>query len=315
MLSQNRWTRWVAVLALGVTVGACADQEPTAAEPRMAPETAPSLSTAGSEIAQLIVSPVSYTLKKGQTKQMIAVPLSATNRILSLSGRTVSWSSSDAAIASVSSSGKVTARAGGTVTITATVDGKQARATITVLAPVSVAAIALTPSNPSVEVGKSVQLMAVPQDARGIPVSGYTVSWQSSNPAVAKVYSNGTVEAVAAGSVSITASAGGVSSSVTVTVTKPAPAPAPAPGGIKVTVVPGTVSLTVGQTKQMFAVVQDAAGKLVYGKTFTWSSSNPAVLSVSSTGKITAKAAGTATLTAQTDGVKGTAQVSVAVPF
>lgn len=63
------------------------------------------------------------------------------------------------------------------------------------------------------------------------------------------------------------------------------------------------VSLKVGQTKQL---------KLTGAKkTITWSSSKKSVAAVSKSGKVTAKAAGTATITAKLSGKKYTCKVTV----
>jgi uncharacterized protein YjdB len=50
-----------------------------------------------------------------------------------LTGRTVSWSSSENSIASVATSGSITAKKAGTTTITATSEGKRATVTLQVV--------------------------------------------------------------------------------------------------------------------------------------------------------------------------------------
>jgi hypothetical protein len=70
-----------------------------------------------------------------------------------------------------------------------------------------------------------------------------------------------------------------------------------------VTVSPGSVTLTfVGETRQMSATAKDAAGNTV-SVTFTWTSNNPAVAEVSSSGVVTARSAGVASITATGGGV------------
>jgi hypothetical protein len=71
-------------------------------------------------------------LYTGQTGELRVVVLDV-NRD-TLQGRVATWTSSDAARASVDASGKVTALSAGTVTITATVDGKAATTEIVILA-------------------------------------------------------------------------------------------------------------------------------------------------------------------------------------
>jgi hypothetical protein len=74
----------------------------------------------------------------------------------------------------------------------------------------------------------------------------------------------------------------------------------------------GTAPLTIGQTVQLTAVARDANGNDLTGRTVTWSSSAPAVASVSPTGLVTAVATGGATISATIEGRTGSAAVTVA---
>jgi uncharacterized protein (TIGR02145 family) len=88
-------------------------------------------------VASVAVSPASANVKIGATQQMTAVLKDSLGG--TLSGRTVTWSSSDTPKATVSSSGLVTAKATGSASITATSEQKNGIATITVYSlPVSV---------------------------------------------------------------------------------------------------------------------------------------------------------------------------------
>lgn len=78
-----------------------------------------------------------------------------------------------------------------------------------------------------------------------------------------------------------------------------------------ITVTPPSAPLVLGQTVQMKAIALDAAGKQLTGVTFAWSSTNTAVATVSSTGLVTSKAAGTATIRAVASGVTGSSAVKV----
>jgi uncharacterized protein YjdB len=73
-------------------------------------------------VARVVVSPASTSVKHGNTKQLVAVAYDAANNIIT--GRAVTWSSSDTKVATVSATGVVKGVTVGTVTITATVDGK-----------------------------------------------------------------------------------------------------------------------------------------------------------------------------------------------
>jgi hypothetical protein len=78
------------------------------------------------------------------------------------------------------------------------------------------------------------------------------------------------------------------------------------------TVVPSPLALTAGDAFAARAEVRDAGGSLLVGKNLAWSSDNLAVATVDSTGKVTAVANGSATITAAAaPGVTGTASVTV----
>ncbi len=78
-----------------------------------------------------------------------------------------------------------------------------------------------------------------------------------------------------------------------------------------VTVSPADLVLEEGETATLTAEVRDSAGNVLTGYTVEWSSSNGSVASVSNSGRVTARAAGAATITASTDGRSGTAAITV----
>src|SRR5207245_2449775 len=90
--------------------------------------------------------------------------------------------------------------------------------------------------------------------------------------------------------------------------------PAPAPVA-SVAVAPTTTSLTVGQTVQLSATPKDSAGTARTGRTVTWASSNTGMATVSSSGLVKGVAAGTATITATSEGKRGTSAITVQAPL
>jgi hypothetical protein len=70
----------------------------------------------------------------------------------------------------------------------------------------------------------------------------------------------------------------------------------------------------LGETVQMTASARDASGGSISGKSFAWMSSDPGVATVSLTGLVTAASNGTASVSAMTDGVTGSASVTVQAP-
>jgi len=219
-----------------------------------------------------------------------------------LSGRTVAWSSGNAAIAAVDASGTVTGVAPGTAEITATSEGRFGSATITVT-PAPVAAVTISPATASLVLGGTQQLTANARDASGAALTGRPVTWSSGTPAVATVSAAGLVTAIAAGTAIITASIEGVPATATITVT-----PTPV---ASVTVTPASFSLPVGGSQPVTATARDAAGTPITGRPVAWTSSTPAVASVSTSGVVTALAVGTATITASIEGRTGTSLLTV----
>ena len=254
-------------------------------------------------VASVTVSPSPASVQQGATVQLTATPKDANGN--PLSGRVVTWSSNNTAVARVNSSGLVTGVAAGTATITATSEGKSGTSTLTVTA-VPVASVTVSPSPATVQQGSTVQLTATPKDANGNPLSGRVVTWSSNNTAVARVNGSGLVTGVAAGTATITATSEGQSGTSDVTVT-----PAPV---ASVAVTPSPASVQVGQTLQLTATPKDANGNPLSGRVITWASNNTAVATVSGSGLVSGVTAGSATITATSEGKSGTSGVTVTTP-
>jgi uncharacterized protein YjdB len=222
-----------------------------------------------------------------------------------LTGRTLAWTSSNTSVATVSAAGLVSAVGAGNANIVATSEGVTGQATLTVTV-VPVASVAVSLGSSSVTVGQTTQAAAVVKDAGGNVLTGRPISWSSSNPAVATVTSAGLVSAVGAGSASIVGASGGVTGQASLSVTLAPVA--------TVTVSLGSNALIVGQTTQATAVLKDAGGTVLTGRAISWASTNTAVATVSTTGLVTAVAAGSASVTATAEGQSGSATVSVSSP-
>ena len=239
------------------------------------------------DVEKVSLNKSATTLTEGESETLTATitPSNATG------DKTVKWSSSNEAVAAVDSNGKVTAKKAGTAVITATSsNGKTAGCTVTVKQKeIAITGISLNKSTTSLTEGESETLTATitPSNATG----DKTVKWSSSNEAVAAVDSNGRVTAKKAGTAVITAtSSNGKSASCTVTVKQKEIAIT----GIGLN--KSTTSLTEGESETLTATI--APSNATGDKTVKWSSSNEAVAAVDSNGKVTAKKAGTAVITA-----------------
>ena len=257
----------------------------------------------GAPVASVTVSPPNAGLTIGQTTTLTAKTLDANGE--ELTGRAIAWSTSAPSVATVSSTGVVTASGVGSATITATSEGKTGTATITVTT-VPVASVTVAPTTLPLQVGGTGTLTATTRDAQNNVLTGRTISWTSGTPGVATVAPNGTVTALAPGTSLITATSEGKSGTATVTVTAVPVA--------SVAVSPTSASLTIGETQQATATARDAQGNALAGRTITWQSGNTNVATVTQAGLITAVGVGNTTVTATSEGKTGTVAVSVAAP-
>ena len=200
------------------------------------------------------------------------------------SDQTVVWSSSDPSAVSVDQNGTVTALKGGSAVITVVSSDGSHSDTCTVTVTVPVTGITLSQNTLSLNKGDTYQLVSnvQPSDA-----TDKTVTWQSSDTAVAAVDNTGKVTAVSNGTAAITATSndGGYTDTCTVTVTTPLT-------GITLNTHAITLEKTKSQTLLVAFSPEDASNKNV-----TWSSSDPQIASVSSSGTVTARGAGTAVIT------------------
>ena len=158
------------------------------------------------EVSAVSLEPNAPSLWVGYTVQLTATPRNILGQ--ALSGRTVSFSTSDASGATVSASGLVTGIAAGAATITATADGVSAAAAVSVT-PAPVATVAVNLSAATLAPGQSTKASAQLADPNGRAVTGRAVSWESTNQAVATVSPSGDVTAVSVGNAAIRATSEG----------------------------------------------------------------------------------------------------------
>ena len=234
-------------------------------------------------VSSVSLDKTSVSLNVGES-----VTLAATVKPDNATNKTVSWSSSNASVASVDASGKVSAVAEGTATITAKAGDKSATCSVTVTKKVvAVESVTLDKSSLELNEGETATLTATvkPDNA-----SDKTVTWSSSKTSVATVDANGKVTAVAEGNATITAKAGNKSATCSVTVTKNVVAVE------SITLDKSSLELTEGETATLTATVKPDNAT---NKTVTWTSSSSSIATVDQNGKITAVSEGTATITAK----------------
>lgn len=215
-------------------------------------------------------------------------------------GKTVTWSSSDAKVATVSKDGKVTAMAPGTAKITASVDGKTAVCTVNVTATLK--GISLNKSELNLKKGQSEKLVVSydPADT----TDKKDVVWASSDTSVVSVAADGTVNALKGGTAEITAKVSDKTAVCKVTVKE---------------IHLNEISLSKAETT--IAKGETETLKVIYNpedttddKTVIWSSSNPEIASVKD-GVVTAIKAGTTEITAKVGDKTAVCKVTVNIPL
>ena len=220
-------------------------------------------------------------------------PSNATNK-------SVSWSSSNTSVVSVSSNGKVTAKREGVATITAKAGNKSD--TIKVYVEdneINVTSVVINKTSLTLDVGDTYYLSAsvYPSNA-----TNKNVSWSSSNTSVVSVSSNGKVTAKREGVATITAKAGNKSDSILVYVHDDQVDVS------QIIINHSNLSLEIGEYYQLSALVYPVTATNLK---ISWSSSNANVVSVSSNGLVHAKNEGEAVITAKIGNRIDTIKVNV----
>lgn len=217
------------------------------------------------------------TKKVSISKEAVTMGIKETYQLkMKNTTKKVKWSSSNKSVATINNKGVITAKKKGTATITAKVSGKKYTCKVTVKK------ISISKSKVTVGVNDTYQLKM-----------NHTVSkvkWTSSDKKIATVNSDGLVTAKKAGTATITAKANGKKYTCKVTVTK-----------VKI----NTSDITIGHC-DTYQLKMENTKDIV-----TWSSSNKKVATVNKNGKVTAKKAGTTTVTAKVNGKKYTCKVTV----
>ncbi|HEX6041515.1 Ig-like domain-containing protein, partial [Longimicrobium sp.] len=254
-------------------------------------------------VASLTLSLDTATLEPNATRALVATARDAGGN--ALAGRTVTWTSTSEAVATVDANGIVTARGEGSAQVRAASEGVQsAPAVITVRVPI--ATLALQPATATLVVGQKQRYTVTARDAAGRELAGRTVTVATSAPAVVGLLAD-SLHALAPGAATLTAQAEGRTATAQITVIAAVAA---------VDVAPDTATLEPGATRAFSAVVRGAGGSALAGRAVTWTSTDPAVAAVDVNGVVTAGAEGTAQLRAASEGVQSApALITVRVPI
>ena len=208
--------------------------------------------------------------------------------------------SSDEKIVAIHEDGTVTAVSPGIAWVAARYRDLVGAVPVTVSDAV-VGSMALSLVRDTIRVFEATVAAATVNDAGGQPIPSLTPTFASSDTAVARVASNGTVTGVGVGVATITATAGRRSVSAPLRVTHAAVA--------AIDPAPGRATLLAGQTVTVSALALDKLGRPIAGAPMSFASSNPAVASIDAAGLVTARSPGVAFIVARSE----TASVAISV--
>ncbi len=250
------------------------------------------------------VSPSFATLNSaGQTVQLTARVYDQNNA--PMGGATVTWTSGNLQVATVSDQGLVAAVKNGTTVVTAR--SGSASGTASIMVTQRAESIVVEPKRVTLEsIGQTVQLATSVLDQGKTPVTGATIDWRSSNEDIATVSDQGLVTAVKNGETVVTARSGDLNATANITVSQE-----PA----MIVIEPATLTFTtIRETARLVAVVLDRNGHPIPDAIVTWESGDTAIATVEDDGLVSAVMTGDTRITALSDGTSGSVNVFVLGP-
>ena len=246
--------------------------------------------TAPVAVASLTLSAANLRLASGGEATLTATTLSSKNKVLL--DRVVTWSTSDASIATVNAAGKVTAgyvtgAADREVIITAT--SEEQIATARVLVEQSIAAtLEFGLTSLTLAHGEQVTLVPVIKDALGNALTGRSVNYSVFDTTIAKVTGGVVTTGAFLGTTNrvtqVSANAGNAGALFTVSV---------APTVVQsLSILSGSGFVPIDGQRQLRATAYSPFGVVIPGVPFSWSSSATAVATISGAGIVTPQAEG-----------------------
>ena len=241
------------------------------------------------DACSISVAPATLTLPVNGASSIVGTAFDCKGN--SIRNKKISYSSSNTAVATVTTEGNVIAVGIGGASVSAVADGKSASVQVTVT-PETAANVTVTPSTLTLRRTNTRQLTATARNNQNTIITGRTFRWGSSNSSIVSVDQNGLLTALTPGTVVITAEADQTTGSASVTVTE-------IPIG-SCSLAPTTSKLTVSQSVVQAVTLRDTANNVIssLGRNIAWTSDNEIAATVSGSGVVTARKAGTARITA-----------------
>jgi hypothetical protein len=219
----------------------------------------------------------------------------------------VSWESTNENVMSIDASGKVTAHQEGVTTLIVRFGELMDHQEVQVLP--SKESITISDYVTTLEVGQSYDFEYVYLNTSGQKEVPESVEWSTSQMDILTVDSEGVVTAQSVGTASITVMVGEVMHTVEVEASS---APASVSEEVRITMF--TQAMETGTTFRFEAQYYDTSGQPDNSVEISWDSSSTAVATVSSSGLVSALAAGSTTITAQAGGMSMSVVLEVTEP-
>ena len=300
MSTKTRFALAAIVMVLTALTGCGGGSKGLSSNPSTPPPTTVALSS-------ITVSPSAPSVLVGSGQQLTATALYSDSTSKDVTAQ-VSWSTSDASVATVNNSGMALTKAQGSATITATMNSKSGSAKLTAKSSTAtMTGLGLSPASATLAVGATMNFTATESlsDLSSLDITS-SVGWSSSDPTVASIDSNGVLTALKVGVTTITATSASFTATSAVTVTNVALQ--------SLYLLPGSGSVAAGESQQFSAYgiysdnsQQDLTAVVV------WSSSNTNVATVQA-GLAQSHVSGSSTISATYNGLtaNGTLQVTSA---
>lgn len=244
-------------------------------------------------LTSIVISPAAPTVALGQSKQLTATGVFSDHSQQDIT-KTVTWSSAQPSVASISQSGLASGKLVGSAKLTAKSDSVTATVALTVAAAALVS-IAITPKSLSVPKGETQQLSAVGTFSDGSQKTiTDSATWLVSPSGIATISATGLVKGQEAGSTKIIADLDSIRGSDPLTVLPPIL--------VSIAVAPANSSIMLGTTEQLTATGTFSDGSTQdLTNSASWSSANSSLVSIGPTGLASAKSVGSTSISAASD--------------
>lgn len=170
--------------------------------------------------------------------------------------------------------------------------------------PPAIASVTISPRPTSLVIGQSVQLLAVARTSSGEDVPGAAIVWTVTGAAIGTISTNGLLSVTGAGVVQVLATVGSISDSLGILVRSIEPD--------TIVVTPQGDTLPSGSQVTLGATVLTATGDTISSPSLSFTTLDPSVATVNSTGTVTAVGTGVATIVVQSG--PATTTVHILVP-